>query len=126
MASAQQSALDFIKNGRILLEKRLQNLSVVLNELFDRKVLSEGEVINLKSITETPDGTKRMIDLVIRKGEAVCYEFLKILDYTRSTTFPKPGIHNPDLHHWISCFSFGDDLQTQSESGKGKLGFILL
>lgn len=120
MASAQQSALDFIKKGRIQLEKRLQNLSVVLNKLLDHKVLDEEQVTHIKSISETSDGSKRMIDLVICKGEAACYEFLKILDSTRSTTFPKPGIHNPDLHHWISCFCFGDDLQTQIESEKGK------
>ncbi|XP_041926554.1 protein NLRC5-like [Alosa sapidissima] len=119
MASTEQSALDFIKKGRALLEKSLQNLSVILNKLLVHKVLDKDQVTYIKSFSETSDGSKYMIDQVICKGEAACYELLTILYSTRFKTFPKSGLHNPDLHHWISCFSFVDDLQTQSEPGKG-------
>ena len=120
MASTQQSAVDFIKKGRALLEKRLQNLSLVLNKLCEYNVLDKGQVTHIQSFNELSDRSKHLIDLLIYKGEAACYELLKILDSTRSKTFPRPGLHNPDLHHWISCFSFGDDVLTQSEAGKGK------
>ncbi|XP_028828992.1 uncharacterized protein LOC114786216 isoform X2 [Denticeps clupeoides] len=114
MASTEQSALDFITNGRSLLGERLQNLSVVLKELRSREVLSQKEINLIKS--QKGNGYHTMLDLVIDKGEATCYNLLKILDYTRMQSFPPPGRYNPDLHHWLSCFPFGDDVLFQGDT----------
>ncbi|XP_036403577.1 nucleotide-binding oligomerization domain-containing protein 2-like [Megalops cyprinoides] len=125
MASSQQSALDYVRNVRTHLVERLQNLSVIVEKLSECKVLNKNEVSVIDSIPEKFDKTRKILDMVTAKGEAACYELLKILDATRKRTFPKipPDLtskqqgpsasqdrQDPNLHQWISCFSFKDDL----------------
>ncbi|KAM9398704.1 uncharacterized protein ACWYII_031249 isoform 5-T6 [Salvelinus alpinus] len=104
MACTRQSALEYIQNGRRLLVERLQNLSLVVENLFQRKVLQEEEVSKIQAEVDRFDQTRKILDWVTAKGEAACYELLMILDITRKRT-----LDNADLQQWISCFPFKED-----------------
>ncbi|XP_055780066.1 uncharacterized protein LOC129855971 [Salvelinus fontinalis] len=104
MACTRQSALEYIQNGRRLLVERLQNLSLVLENLFQRKVLQEEEVSKIQAEVDRFDQTRKILDWVTAKGEAACYELLMILHITRKRT-----LDNADLQQWISCFPFKED-----------------
>ena len=110
MACTAQSAVDFIKSGRSRFIGKLRNLSVILEnlnqeDLYKRKVLSDEEVSKIQAERDDYDKTRTILDSVTRKGEAASYEFLRILDMTRTRTL------ETDLHHWISCFPFKEDTQ---------------
>uniref|UniRef100_A0A8C7N711 Uncharacterized protein n=2 Tax=Oncorhynchus kisutch TaxID=8019 RepID=A0A8C7N711_ONCKI len=104
MACTRQSALEYIQNGRRLLVERLQNLSLIVENLFQRKVLQEEEVSKIQAEVDRFDQTRKILDWVTAKGEAACYELLMILDITRKRT-----LDNADLQQWISCFPFKED-----------------
>uniref|UniRef100_A0A673VMT2 Uncharacterized LOC115191703 n=1 Tax=Salmo trutta TaxID=8032 RepID=A0A673VMT2_SALTR len=104
MACTRQSALEYIQNGRRLLVERLQNLSLIVENLFQRKVLQEEEVSKIQAEVDRFDQTRKVLDWVTAKGEAACYELLMILDITRKRT-----LDNADLQQWISCFPFKED-----------------
>ncbi|XP_064818271.1 uncharacterized protein LOC135535771 isoform X2 [Oncorhynchus masou masou] len=104
MASTRQSALEYITNGRLRLIGRLQNLPLILENLFQRKVLHEEEVSKIQAEVDHFDQTRKILDWVSAKGEAACYELLMILDITRKRT-----LDDADLQQWISCFPFKDD-----------------
>ncbi|XP_064818274.1 uncharacterized protein LOC135535773 [Oncorhynchus masou masou] len=104
MASTRQSALEYITNGRLRLIGRLQNLPLILENLFQRKVLHEEEVSKIQAEVDHFDQTRKILDWVSAKGEAACYELLMILDMTRKRT-----LDDADLQQWISCFPFKDD-----------------
>ncbi|XP_076828430.1 uncharacterized protein LOC143474746 isoform X2 [Brachyhypopomus gauderio] len=122
MANTQQSAVDYIRNGRSVLLNGLQNLNLILHTLRQRKLLSDSEedfVLGKDKTTINQIG--RLLDLAANKGENVCYELLRILDITRYETFPMPVEQHPELHHWISCFPFANDpnIQTDDSAGSG-------
>ncbi|XP_035392561.1 uncharacterized protein LOC113568372 isoform X2 [Electrophorus electricus] len=120
MASTQQSAVDYIRNGRVVLINGLRNLILILQTLKQRTLLSDSEkdFILDEDVTRL-DQIGRLLDLVTSKGEDACYELLRILDDTRFQTFPMPGVQQPDLHHWISCFPFTNDPNVQSDDNAG-------
>ncbi|XP_042170935.1 uncharacterized protein LOC112227920 isoform X3 [Oncorhynchus tshawytscha] len=104
MASTRQSALEYITNGRLRLIGRLQNLPLIVENLFLRKVLHEEEVSKIQADVDHFDQTRKILDWVSAKGEVACYELLMILDITRKRT-----LGNADLQQWISYFPFKDD-----------------
>ncbi|XP_043966317.1 uncharacterized protein LOC122827429 isoform X5 [Gambusia affinis] len=121
MACSKQSAKDYIANARVHLVGELRNLSVILENLHQQKVLIDEEISKIKAEKDDYDRTRAILDSVIRKGEEACYRFLRIIDQTRSRTLERPTLlfknsHEAsteatkfDLHHWISCFSFTED-----------------
>ncbi|XP_013997320.2 uncharacterized protein isoform X5 [Salmo salar] len=119
MASTQQSAFEYVENGRALLEGHLQKPSLVVDELRKNNILSEKQVREIKSHKKRSVKSRKMLDMIIKKGEYASYELLKILYNTRNQTLPRTNPtqnqpRHPDLHQWISCFSFTDDPDLQS------------
>ncbi|XP_070999020.1 protein NLRC5-like [Oncorhynchus clarkii lewisi] len=104
MASTRQSALEYITNGRQHLIGKLKNLPLIVENLFQRKVLNEEEVSKIQAEVDHFDQTRKILDWVSAKGEVACYELLTILDITRKRT-----LDNADLKQWISYFPFKDD-----------------
>uniref|UniRef100_A0A3B3VUG8 Si:ch211-108d22.2 n=1 Tax=Poecilia latipinna TaxID=48699 RepID=A0A3B3VUG8_9TELE len=119
MACSSQSASDYIKSARGHLVGQLTSLSVILENLYQQKVLMEEEVSNIEAEKSHFNRTRAILDSVTKKGEEACYRLLRILYETRSRTLPAPHPKNKhsastkakrfDLHHWISCFPFRDD-----------------
>ncbi|XP_051508933.1 uncharacterized protein LOC127414715 isoform X3 [Myxocyprinus asiaticus] len=114
MASTLQSAQEFLGNGRTLLTGSLLNYDCVIEALNQGKFFIDDELDSVTATANSRDRLRNMLDIVISKGEEACYKFLKILDKKRFEVFPRPGVEYPDLHHWISCFSFQDELQSQT------------
>ncbi|XP_075951253.1 uncharacterized protein LOC142953069 [Anarhichas minor] len=113
MACTTQSASDYVENARISLVGKLKNLSVILENLNQKRVLSDEEVSVIEAEQSDLNKCRKILDSVIRKGEAACYEFLRILDVTRKWNLDK------DLHYWISCFPFNEDSETDTSYLKG-------
>ncbi|KAM6893043.1 uncharacterized protein PEZ65_023091 [Lycodopsis pacificus] len=113
MACATQSALEYVKTARISLVGKLKNLSVILENLNQKGVLSDEEVCVIEAEHNDYDKRRKILDSVKRKGEAACYEFLRILDVTRKRTLDQ------DMHYWISIFPFNEDSQTDTNYLKG-------
>ncbi|XP_035848761.1 uncharacterized protein LOC116035797 [Sander lucioperca] len=119
MASTTQSASDYVKNHRSRLVGKLKNLSVILENLSQensdkKKVLSDEEVCEIEQAEKTDyNKTRKILDSVMKKGEAACYEFLRIIYMTRKRTL------DPDLHYWISCFPFKEDPQMDTNYLQG-------
>ncbi|XP_051797583.1 uncharacterized protein LOC110968810 isoform X3 [Acanthochromis polyacanthus] len=123
MACTSQSALNYVESARNHLVGELQNLSVILEDLYLKGVLSDEEVRNIQAERDDYDKTRKILDSVMKKGEAACYEFLRIIHVTRKRTLGRPtplsekntgtstGSQKFDLHHWISCFSFKEETQ---------------
>ncbi|XP_045898978.1 protein NLRC5-like, partial [Micropterus dolomieu] len=123
MACTTQSALDYVKSARVHLERDLNNLSVVVENLYQKEVFSDKEVSKIQAERDDYDKTRRILDSVTKKGEAACYEFLRIIDVMRKRTLGRTSLlpetkssastetKKFDLHNWISCFSFKDDTQ---------------
>uniref|UniRef100_A0A3Q1GAX2 CARD domain-containing protein n=1 Tax=Acanthochromis polyacanthus TaxID=80966 RepID=A0A3Q1GAX2_9TELE len=68
----------------------LQNLSVILENLYQKGVLSDEEVRNIQAERDGYDKTRKILDSVMKKGEAACYEFLRIIHVTRKRTLGRP------------------------------------
>ncbi|XP_037829733.1 protein NLRC5 [Kryptolebias marmoratus] len=123
MACTSRSALDYIRDARPHLVGELRNLSVILENLYQEKVLTDEEVSKIKTEKDDYDETRAILDSVIKKGEAACYKLLRIIDTTRKRAFERSPLplNNKrggsaesikfDLHHWISCFSFKEDAE---------------
>ncbi|KAF3688341.1 Nucleotide-binding oligomerization domain-containing protein 2 [Channa argus] len=131
MACTSQSASDYIKRARPHLVRELQNLSVIVENLYQQRVLSDEEVSEIQAEADDYDKTRRILDSVIKKGEEACYKFLRIIDITRKRTLgrqsvlpeskPVPSTETErfDLHHWISCFSFKDETKMETNYLQG-------
>uniref|UniRef100_A0A674DHE7 NACHT domain-containing protein n=1 Tax=Salmo trutta TaxID=8032 RepID=A0A674DHE7_SALTR len=104
MASTNQSALEYITNGRRRLIGRLQNLPLIVENLFQRKVLHEEEVSKIQAEVDRFDQTRKILDWVSAKGEAACYELLTILDITRKRTLCDADLQLA-LICWHSAFT---------------------
>ncbi|XP_071389872.1 nucleotide-binding oligomerization domain-containing protein 1-like [Centroberyx affinis] len=123
MASTRQSALEYIRRARDHLVGGLRSLSVIVENLHQRRVLNEEEVSKIQTEPDDFDKTRKILDWVMNKGEEACYEFLKIIDMTRKRTLERPPplpektdlastqSSEFDLHIWISCFSFREDTE---------------
>ncbi|XP_076579382.1 uncharacterized protein LOC143315808 [Chaetodon auriga] len=123
MACTTRSAVEYVKTARVHLVRELKNLSVIVENLYQQNVFSDEEVSKIKAERDDYDKSRAILDSVIKKGEAACYEFLRILDTTRKRSLDRrprlpekksKASHEADkfdLHHWISCFSFTDEAQ---------------
>uniref|UniRef100_A0A669D6T8 NACHT domain-containing protein n=1 Tax=Oreochromis niloticus TaxID=8128 RepID=A0A669D6T8_ORENI len=122
MACTSQSAVEYVRRARLNLVRTLKGLTTVIVEnLYQRGVFSEKEVSEIKAEGDDFDKSRRIVESVIKKGEAACYEFLRIIDITRkrSTESSPSVLENTetdsslkdkfDLSYWISCFSFKED-----------------
>ncbi|XP_075950708.1 uncharacterized protein LOC142952711 isoform X1 [Anarhichas minor] len=131
MACTTRSASDYVGSARKYLVEELKNLSVILENLNQKRVLSDEEVCVIEAERTDYDKRRKILDSVIRKGEAACYEFLRIVDGTRKrnsgrtsllpkkTTAASPETKKFDLHYWISCFPFNEDSQTDTSYLEG-------
>ncbi|XDV12448.1 hypothetical protein PO909_001127 [Leuciscus waleckii] len=97
MACARQSAIEFLKNARRNLVTHMENLPLIIENLYQQRVFNDHEVDALKA-EESSDKARCILDWVTKKGEEASYELLRILDVTKKRTL------HPDLHSWISCF----------------------
>uniref|UniRef100_A0A6Q2Z3C1 CARD domain-containing protein n=1 Tax=Esox lucius TaxID=8010 RepID=A0A6Q2Z3C1_ESOLU len=106
MASTRHTASEHIKNGRTRLVKNLQNLSLIVENLYQRKVIHKEEVSKIEAEVDNFEKTRKILDCVTAKGEAACYELLAILNHTRKRT-----LNDPELESWISSFPFREDTE---------------
>ncbi|ROJ33099.1 Nucleotide-binding oligomerization domain-containing protein 2 [Anabarilius grahami] len=114
MASTQQSAQEFLGNGRTLLTEGRLNCDPLIEALNQCKFFINHELSSIESAENSQDRIRILLDIVFSKGEEACSKFLKILDKKRFEVFPRPVLGDRDLHHWISCFSFQDEPQSQT------------
>lgn len=123
MASSNQNASQYLRDAHENLVKQLQNLPLIVNRLHQQNVLNTNEVNDLEDEHETCKNARKILDLVLNKGEEACYEFLRILDRERNSVFPKPDSSSltPDLHTWICLFSFKDEAEDDYIYGKNTL-----
>lgn len=133
MACTSQSALDWVTSAKRHLISGLKDLSVILENLNQKGVLGDEEVSNIKAEKTDEEKIRTTLISVTKKGEAACYELLKIIDRTRKRTLEKlllPPEKNSDasteknkfdLHHWISCFSFKEETQVDTNYLQGIL-----
>ena len=129
MACTNQSAEQYIRTARSRLVGKLKNISVIVENLYQREVLNAEGVSKINAERDDYDKTREMLEWVTNKGEAACYELLKIIDTTRKRTLERPveltgpsqDIVEFDLHYWISCFSFREDTDLQTNYSLGKL-----
>ncbi|XP_030264922.1 protein NLRC5-like [Sparus aurata] len=113
MACTTQSASEYVRSARVHLVRELKSLSVIVENLYQQGVLSDEEVSEIKAEKHDFDKTRSLLDSVRKKGEAACYEFLKIIDETRKRTLGRT------MHHWISCFPFKEDTQMDTNYLQG-------
>lgn len=131
MACTTQSALEYVKGARFHLVRELKDLSVIVENLYQRRVIMDEEVSKIQTERDDYDKTRRIVDSVTKKGEAACYHFLKIIDITRKRTLGRPpsekkGLASTetktfDLHYWISCYPFKEDTQMDVNYSQGIL-----
>ncbi|XP_049426640.1 uncharacterized protein LOC125885175 isoform X2 [Epinephelus fuscoguttatus] len=113
MALTTQSASSYVKNARSRLVGSLKNLPVILENLNQKEVLGDEEVRDIEAEKTDYRQTRKILDSVKKKGEAACYEFLRIVYVTRERTL------QVDLHPWISCFPFKEDTQMDTSYLQG-------
>ncbi|GAA6091643.1 uncharacterized protein LOC113650499 [Tachysurus ichikawai] len=113
MASSNHDASEYIKDALEKLVGRLQNLTVIVEKLHQQNVFNGNEVSEIEAEPEKYNKTRKILDLVLNKGEKACSNFLRILDRERKLVLPKPDStsQTPDLHTWISLFSFRDEAE---------------
>ncbi|XP_074536632.1 uncharacterized protein LOC141798726 [Halichoeres trimaculatus] len=119
MACTSQCAREYVWSARLHLVRHLRNISVIVDNLYQEEVLHNEEVDELE--TEKNDNTKKrkLMDLVIKKGEEACYKFLRIIDMTwkrasgRGSTLSETTEASSEfnLSFWISCFPFKEDAE---------------
>ncbi|XP_067356226.1 uncharacterized protein [Channa argus] len=131
MACTSQSALDYIKRARLHLVRELQNLSVIVENLYQQRVLSDEEVSKIQAEVYDYNKTRRILDSVMKNGEEACYKFLRIIDMMRKRAIGRPSLlpdqktfistetKKFDLHHWISCFSFKEETKMETNYLQG-------
>ncbi|XP_043082376.1 protein NLRC5-like isoform X2 [Puntigrus tetrazona] len=102
MACAHQSAKEYLKKQENTTDSN-ENLSLIIDNLYQENIFCDDEVNALKADRTEFEQARCLLDMVINKGEEASYEFLRILDVTKKRTL------DPDLHYWISCFSFRDE-----------------
>ncbi|XP_059358992.1 nucleotide-binding oligomerization domain-containing protein 2-like [Carassius carassius] len=103
MASARQSATEYLRNARKDLVTHMKNLPLIIENLYQKQVFSHDEVDALKAERTEFDQARCVLDWVVNKGDTASYEFLQVLDVTKKRTL------DPGLHFWISCSPFRDE-----------------
>ncbi|XP_038158239.1 uncharacterized protein LOC119794668 isoform X3 [Cyprinodon tularosa] len=124
MASTSQTALEYLSNARVHLVGKLRNHLVILENLYQKGVLHDEEVNKIKTEKDDYDKNRALLDSVIKKGEASCYQLLRILYETRRRTLERPGSDETtakefNLHQWICCFSFKEEAETDTNYLQG-------
>ncbi|XP_037617933.1 uncharacterized protein LOC119483654 isoform X3 [Sebastes umbrosus] len=130
MACSTRSALNYVKEARIHLVNGLKNHSVILVNLNHIRVLGNEEVSEIEAEKNDFNKSRKILDSVMRKGEDACYEFLRIIYTTRKKTLGRTSLPKRktvasietkefDLHNWISCFSFKEDTQMDTNYLQG-------
>ncbi|XP_076736983.1 nucleotide-binding oligomerization domain-containing protein 1-like isoform X1 [Maylandia zebra] len=121
MACTSQSAVEYVRRAKHKLVGTLKGLNGIVEHLYQKEVFSEEEVSKIKTAGDDFDKTREIVNRVIKKGDAACYEFLRIIDITRKRRTERPpsfleitasdssSRDKFDLNYWISCFSFKDD-----------------
>ncbi|XP_039460165.1 uncharacterized protein LOC120435181 [Oreochromis aureus] len=120
MACTSQSTVEYVRRAKPKLVRTLKGLTVIVEHLYQKEVFSEEEVSKIKTAGDDFDKTREIVNRVIKKGEAACYEFLRIIDIRKRSTERPPSFleitasdsssrDKFDLNYWISCFSFKDD-----------------
>lgn len=112
MACARQSAVEYLRKSRIDLVRDMQNIPLIIDNLYQLKIFNVHEVEDLEAERTRSDKVRCILDWVTNKGEEASYELLRILDLTRKKTL------HYDLHFWISCFSFRDDADANYSFGE--------
>ena len=90
IACTNQSAEQYIRTARSRLVGKLKNISVIVENLYQREVLNAEGVSKINAERDDYDKTREMLEWVTNKGEAACYELLKIIDTTRKRTLERP------------------------------------
>ncbi|XP_016428139.1 uncharacterized protein LOC107755758, partial [Sinocyclocheilus rhinocerous] len=103
MASAQQSAKEYLRNTRKDLVTGMKNLPLIIENLHQQNVFNVYNLNDLKAERTEFGKARCILDWVTNKGEKASYELLKILDVTKKRTL------DPGLHPWISYFPFKED-----------------
>ncbi|XP_015249191.1 PREDICTED: NACHT, LRR and PYD domains-containing protein 12-like [Cyprinodon variegatus] len=124
MASTSQTALEYLSNARVHLVGKLRNHSVILENLYQQGILHDEEVSKIKTEKDDYDKNRALLDSVIKKGEASCYQLLRIIDQTRRRTLERPNSDETtakefNLHQWICCFSFKEEAETDTNYLQG-------
>ncbi|XP_028847007.1 uncharacterized protein LOC114796724 [Denticeps clupeoides] len=117
MACTQQSAVEYIKNARVILVEQLKNQPLIVEKLREKEVLNLHQCTEINEEPKTFEKNRKIMDFVTRKGNKACYELLRVLNTTRQRTLPKPTGQQKDLHHWISCFPFTEDQEMEPSLG---------
>lgn len=79
--------MEYVRRARLNLVRTLKGLTAVIVEnLYQRGVFSEEEVSKIKTDGGDFDKRRRTVDSVIKKGEAACYEFLRIIYIIKRST----------------------------------------
>uniref|UniRef100_A0A3Q3QAC2 NACHT domain-containing protein n=1 Tax=Monopterus albus TaxID=43700 RepID=A0A3Q3QAC2_MONAL len=124
----EECTLCLMDNARPHLVGHLKNLSVIVENLYQKEVFTGEEVSKIEAETDDYDKTRKILDLVINKGEDACYLLLRIIDMTRKRTLERLPLlpvkrravsaetKEFDLHHWISCFPFKEDFWMKSKN----------
>lgn len=131
MACTTQSATEYVTSARDHLVRELKSLSVIVENLYQQRFFSDEEFSEINAERNDFDKTRKILDSVTVKGEAACYEFLKIIDMTRELTLGGLSLlpeknsaassetQKFDLYHWISCFPFKEDTEMDTNYLQG-------
>ncbi|KAM9328489.1 uncharacterized protein KZ484_019878 [Pholidichthys leucotaenia] len=118
MACPRQSAAEYVSNARAHLVRALNNLPVIVENLYQQRVLTGEEVSKIKTERDDYDKTRKLVDSLINKGNKACYEFLKILNVMRNWTSGRSShlqrrneTSEFDQYDWASCFILEEDTQ---------------
>ncbi|KAI5621728.1 hypothetical protein C0J50_18785 [Silurus asotus] len=117
MASSNQSAKQYLKDAVENLVGQLKNLPLIFEKLQQLKIFSDNVINVINTETTGFNKTRKILDLVLNKGEEACYQFLRILDRERKSVLPNPNSSSqaPDLHTWICLFSFRDEAEDYNQ-----------
>ncbi|XP_063076926.1 NACHT, LRR and PYD domains-containing protein 4F-like [Engraulis encrasicolus] len=116
MACTKHSAVDYLRNARVLLIEHLKNQALIVDKLKELKVFNFDNGRAVMSEKNPSDQSRKIIDFATNKGEEASYLLLRILDGEKGRTLPKDA--TPDLHQWISCFPFRQEPEMEPTGSK--------
>ncbi|XP_039598890.1 uncharacterized protein LOC120520755 isoform X4 [Polypterus senegalus] len=111
MASTQQGARDFIQNNWDKAVAGLNHVHLLLPGLRTTRVLDENEISDIDSCNERFEKNRKVLGMIVKKGNAACEVFLNLLDTKRKWSL------DGGAHHWIDCFNFDAEYSTPPKSG---------
>ncbi|KAM9328481.1 uncharacterized protein KZ484_019868 [Pholidichthys leucotaenia] len=126
MASTQQSAVEYVRNARVTLVRELNDLPLIVEDLYQQGVLTGEEVSKIKAERDDYDKTRNLVDSLINKGNTACSRFLNILHVMRKSTSGRSShlqrmnkTSEFDQYNWASCFFIEEDTQMDVPYLKG-------